>query len=223
MNSNNGLLEKQIRMTSEEQKSIESLLVDVRKSYRFIYEYQRRVMDLITFIGGYWDFVYEKGEPVFCRPPSHKKINPSVNWAWDFLLFYNYNFVYTSKDLGSWKNLKLMLNIVSDNGFYETDSNASRLNINSFEASEVSKTELHIILKSTGVEWFDYQSKQYSAKNGDDTYVNKDEKSSTIIIGQKFNLTQLTNEGDVLRSLNMFEELCFAHQIYLERKNDKSD
>ena len=76
--------------SNNEMHEVEGLMLDVRKSYRFLYEYQRRVMDLISFIAGYWGFVYDKGEPLFCKPPSHKKINPSINWAWDFLLFYNY-------------------------------------------------------------------------------------------------------------------------------------
>lgn len=71
--------------------NLTNLFIDVRNSYRFLYNYQKRVMDLVSFIGHRWNFKFESGESNFCNPPSNwKNIDPNKHWSWDFLLLYNY-------------------------------------------------------------------------------------------------------------------------------------
>lgn len=206
--------------SNNEMHEVEGLMLDVRKSYRFLYEYQRRVMDLISFIAGYWGFVYDKGEPLFCKPPSHKKINPSINWAWDFLLFYNYCFVYAPQDFGIWKGVRLMINIVSDTGFYDVDT-TDRLDVLHFGRSEEAKTQLHLVLKTSGIDWEDYKNSHYSSQH-QEHYVKIGEGQSSITIGYKFDLSKLRDEANVHQCLKRFEKLCASHELILKKEDEES-
>lgn len=198
-----------------ENSNKEVVFEDVRKSYRFLYLYQRRVMDLIAFMSSHWNFIFEKGEPVFCSPPPLKKINPSSgNWVWDFLTFYNFNFVYREKKIGEYKGVKLMLNIVSDTGFYDTENN-NKLSISDFKETKKSKTQLHIILKTKNLNWDIYKNKQYSVNEINTDFYHKNTENQ-IIIGRKIDLSSLMNETDVLKELNKFEEYCKGKGLILK-------
>lgn len=193
----------------------EAVFQDVRKAYRFLYQYQRRVMDLIAYIANHWDYTFEKGEPIFCNPPSLKKVNPTSNhWAWDFLVFYNHNFVFQGKDFENYNDVKLMLNIVSDTGFFDNENN-SKLNISDFGNVEKAGTKLHIILKTNRIKWDDYKEKQYPNNQNNSEYFLEPTKGK-IVIGKRIDVAALMNEEDVLAELSKFEEYCSLKGIYLK-------
>jgi len=195
-------------MTNE----FEVVLKDIRSSYRLLFQYQKRIMDLTTFIGNYWGFQFESGEPIFCGPPKlWKNIDPGKHWAWDFLLLYNYTFVFSPKDLETWEKVRLMINIVSDTGFYDAPDPV-KTRVQDFAPVEASKTQLHIILKTHGKDWRSYMSSQYPSSSDEDEFIQTEEKDN-LILGKKYDLSRFVDEEKTTEVLNDFEKFCQANSV----------
>lgn len=207
-------------LTSE----FEEVLKDVRSSYRLLYQYQKRVMDLVTFIGNYWGFQFDSGESIFSGPPATwKRIDPGRHWAWDFLLLYNYNFVFSAKTYGRWTNLRLMINITSDTGYYD-NSNPTKTRVQDFAPVEDSRTQLHIILKTQGIAWNSYMDKQYTALSESDSFFEITEEDK-VILGKKYDLRRFLDEEKTMEVLKDFEDFCKTNkiEIAMDRKEEQND
>lgn len=172
-------------------EAFDKVLKDVRNSYRLLHQYQRRLMDLVVFIGNQWEFQFEFGESNFCSPRKKwKDINPQEHWAWDFLLLYNYTFAFRPRDFGDWKEVRLMLNIVSDTGFYDTE-HTDKTNLEQFKSAAESKTQLHIILKTKGIDWKSYRESQYPSIQHIPEPLSEKGK---LILGKKYDLSEFIDE-----------------------------
>lgn len=71
-------------------------LADVRKAYRLIWSYQRRMMDLIQVIADdFQELQFYAWSPLHTRRPTQLTSNPlKGKWAWDMLPFYKVSFLY---------------------------------------------------------------------------------------------------------------------------------
>jgi hypothetical protein len=106
-----------------ERNEIEAALLDVRKGYRLIYLFQRRVLDVCTeIIGG-----FESDLNFYQWSPSHYEITPRrgtdpINrWAWDFLPLYDFCTFYLPEGV-HWEEHKpgdwmLAIRVTADSGF----------------------------------------------------------------------------------------------------------
>lgn len=203
-------------------EEFDEVLKDVRSSYRFLYQYQKRLMDLTTFIGNHWDFQFDTGESIFSGPPkTWKNIDPGKHWAWDFLLLYNYNFVYSSKTLGEWERVRLMINTVSDTGFYDSQGQV-KTRIQDFASVEESKTQLHIILKTQGIDWRNYTDKQFTALSENDGFAQNENKDQ-LLIGKKYDLSRFIDEEKTLLVLKDFEDFCKLNGVGLVSDQGKEE
>lgn len=71
-------------------------LADVRKAYRLIWAYQRRMMDLIQVIADDFEGLqFYAWSPLHTRRPTQLTSNPlKGKWAWDMVPFYKVSFLY---------------------------------------------------------------------------------------------------------------------------------
>ncbi len=91
-------------------------LVDVRKAYRLLFLYQKRVMELVQFMGDTLSFNYKGGWSWFSANTPSKGKGSLENWAWDWLNMYFYEFNFSSKEINKNKiNFSILLQ--SDTGF----------------------------------------------------------------------------------------------------------
>lgn len=193
-------------------KEFDEVLKDVRSSYRFLYQYQKRLMDLVAFIGNHWGFQFETGESNFVAPPrTWKNIDPRKHWAWDFLLLYNYNFIHSAKTLGKWERVMLMINIISDTGFYDRKM-PTKTRVQDFAPVEESKTQLHIMLKTQGIGWGSYMESQFPALSEKDEFVQNEDKGH-LLIGKKYDLSRFIDEENTLTVLRDFEAFCDSNGV----------
>ena len=92
-------------------------LLDVRKAYRLLYNYQRMIMDSAGHIGRQLDMPFEGGWPHFSDAARTEKRVRLKDWAWDWLnmVFYDFHFV---KNLPDDKKLRLSVMFISDDGYF---------------------------------------------------------------------------------------------------------
>lgn len=83
---------------------LESALTDVRRSYRLLQRYQRRVLDLSDFLAREIDeqLSFRQWIPVHYRPNPNPYTNPVERWAWDGLPYYDFCSFYALDAF--WKN-----------------------------------------------------------------------------------------------------------------------
>ncbi|MET4634927.1 hypothetical protein [Kaistia defluvii] len=81
-------------------------LTDVRRAYRLIWGYQRRIMDILNMMADEFDtHEFYCWKTLDRDPPAKRGTNPLKKWAWDLLPLYQASFLYTAvgSDRGSLK------------------------------------------------------------------------------------------------------------------------
>jgi hypothetical protein len=197
-------------------KELDDVFIDVRKSYRLLYSYQRRMMDLVQFIGTHYGFQYVQGWSEFssAREPKKLKLN---NSAWDMLGMYCFTFQFSTKDFGKYKNIELLVVLVNDTGFYDISKNRKdRVHIDKFSDVNDAKTQLHLCLKTTNQDWSFYHHEMFKA-NSKKEYTEKTDISD-LLIGKKYDLSDFMNEENTLMQLKNFEDFCIKNGIILRPK-----
>lgn len=111
---------------------IENMLADVRRAHRLIFEYQKRMLDLMQLVRNQYDFSNSPaGKKHFSMPlrntEKFSKDNKDANinifekmWAWDFIYSYEMEYYFGEKTKNG---LKCSMSIfqITDNGFYLKD------------------------------------------------------------------------------------------------------
>lgn len=194
-----------------EQEEFNEILIDVRKSFRFLYLFQRRVMDLVKFIGNHYEFVYQEGHSHYSN--THKpKSGGLEKWAWDFLPMYHFNFQFNSREING-KEFCLSVLVQCDTGFYDKDlkQQNDKLDIHRFNSVEESQTVLHLILRESknGLDLEKYK-KQRRMKGSPNMFPESSTEldENDIWLGYKFSILEMINEETTLECLKKFESHC---------------
>jgi hypothetical protein len=161
----------------------ENVLVDVRKAYRLLYLYQKRVLDVIQYIGDSLDFRFGGGWNwfVYNMPVASKAKLTNSSWEWLSMYFYEFNF---SERKVNDSTIKFSVILESDSGYF--DSMNSFENIKSYSPVQQSVTKL-IFMVGKNV-WWDPDFKElFDDENLDIYKSSKDElirsnEKGTIVV-----------------------------------------
>src|SRR6266511_792365 len=113
-------------MATEEQ--LDAALLDVRKAYRLIYLYQRRMLDLCSEIAGAFEIdlnVYQWSSSHYEAPPR-RGTNPLSRSAWDFLPLYDFCVLYLPEGVHYQEHKPddwmLAVRVAADSGYAQVGS-----------------------------------------------------------------------------------------------------
>ena len=122
-----------------DKNDFKSTLVDVRKSYRLLYLYQRRVLDLVQFISNNLSLNYLSAWSKFSNslPKAQKITLDKCSWDWLNMYFYEFHFA----EIKEKSNIRLSIVLESDSGFFE-ESTEDKLDISNFKKAERSCSRL---------------------------------------------------------------------------------
>lgn len=120
--------------------NIANTLIEVRKAYRFLYEYQKRILDLINFIGNHYKLNYRGGYPKHSNPAPNNGRGRLDNWAWDWLNMYYYEFNFKHREIDG-NNFYFAIFLVNDTGFYKANPSKDRAHIKKIDISTYAKIE----------------------------------------------------------------------------------
>lgn len=126
-------------------EELRKALCDVRKAHRIIYAYQKRMMDIVRFIGKKLDFGCVEGYKHFSNG-APKKIY-SATWAWDYIYSYLYEYYLGAKDIPE-TNREYALSIFqySDTGYFDRER-STRTNLSSFAPEEEAVSKFLFVLE----------------------------------------------------------------------------
>jgi len=192
-------------MSDLDLSEFDKALIDVRKAYRLLYHYQRRVMDTVQFISDQTAFSFHGGWSWFSGAmPKHKSVN-LAHWAWDWLNMYLYDFHLGNRDVAGVK-YHLSVILQSDTGFFDSKT-SDRCNLEAFAPVEESETRLILCL---GVNhWDPGNILTEKAIHRGETMFYKEYNEKGSMMAKAYNLTAFMNEESILSTLEDFKTYCW--------------
>lgn len=187
----------------------EQTLIEVRKAYRLIYLYQRRVLDLVNFIGNKLSLNFHSGWSKFSNSSgtnSRVKLN---KWAWDWLTLYFYEFHFGKvKD-----EIRFSIILQSDSGFFESESN-DKLDISKYLNSEESTTKLYFVIADNvwGCPIQSFLKDHFKSK---ETEFRKAISETKLWLAKSYNLTDFLDESSTIKIINDFKRYSEKNGIQI--------
>lgn len=198
------------------QNNFNETLIDVRKAYRLIYDFQSRIMDLISFIGGSLDFEYDGGHIKFSDiAPANGK--GTLKWnAWRFTPMYFYDFHFKSKKIAN-DNIYFSIFLLADTGYFEEleENSPNKKDVSTFKSVEQSETKLIFV---AGLNKWGMSSLTTNNWNNIDFTTQPfgiDDKDSNggKMIFKSYTLDNFLDEETCLKSLYDFQNFASSNNI----------
>ena len=197
-------------MAKLDKKEFKEILSYVRDSYRLLYQYQARILDLMTFIGDYFSYSYQKGYSIFSnQAPRDGRKSFLDRWSWDWLNMYNYDFHFGYKNIKE-DYVAFCVRLYSDTGFFDT-KNADKLNLEAFNNVKKSATKLVLIAVKSKWNWgnllddFDRNWKS-----------DKFEDGNTCAVAKAYDLVNFIDQDKTKEQLKDFNQFCEKYSITLK-------
>jgi hypothetical protein len=192
---------------------LENALCDVRKAFRLLYHYQRRVLDLVKFIGDNLEFNYKGGNSIFSNTCPRNGGGRLENWAWDWINMYYYEFHFGSKVIAK-NNITFSIFIQSDTGFFDIE-NTNRLAVESFSSVECAKTRLIFVI---GKNVWDISPTYPNSKifNSQNIISSKELPNGGLMLIKAYNLSEFIDEESTRLNIKDFISFCEERHIFLK-------
>ncbi len=190
----------------------ENVLVDVRKAYRLLYLYQRRVMDLVQFIGDSLAFRYSGGYPMFSKNTPKEGKGNLDDWAWDWINMYFYEFRFLPREFKDSK-IHFSVFIQSDTGYYDKSSEEP-LEVDSFAGVDIASTRLIFIVGANISQnnYDDVKSESNPLYKSDSVdYIFKEHPQ--VLVAKSYPLSEFISAESTLKSLESWIEFCRGNGI----------
>lgn len=207
---------------SKSQPNIEATLLEVRKAYRLLHDYQRLVLDAVDYVGKQLGFAYAGGYSKFSATAPGQGKGQLKCWAWDWLnmILYEFHFTRRGDDGALWR---FSILLISDTGFFcskleETD----KRDIDSFLPVEESATKIGFLMSAR--EWPDPAFMR--DKDGMKRFIEHDgemppEHTIAGVVGGCWNVARLASEDEASRLVDDIVFRARAVGIPLQRVEKK--
>lgn len=193
---------------------IKNTLLDVRKSYRLLHDYQRSILDLVSFIGGKFGFDYQGGYVKFGSESPRNGKGTLKEWSWDWLNLYYYEFHFNDKVVD---NNKLAFSIIHmpDSGYFEAKKNNTVRETNTASFVNAEDSDSYLIFVVGFNTW---------GLLGDDNWKNiflttnqlgRKQDDLGFMIFKRYKIEDLVDEISTRNILNDFQKYCADNQIVL--------
>lgn len=198
-------------------QNIKDTLQEARKAYRFLYDYQKRILDLVSYIGGKYGFRYRGGYSKFSNSSPRDGKGNLGNWAWDWLNLYFYEFNFepktTSKD-----TIYFAIFILNDTGYFDAknEKEANKLDTSSFKSVEEAESKLIFVAGKNmwsgwGVNW---DEPEFLSQG----YGDKKENENKLMVFKHYSLENFENEEKAMSCIKDFEQYCTKNNIEFKIK-----
>lgn len=194
-----------------DKKELRSQLLQVRKAYRLLYDYQKHVLDLVRFVGNYLGYTTVQGYPVFSgAAPREGKKDVFDLWSWDWLNMYHYKFNFGAKKVGD-QDIFLAVHIISDTGYYAVKG-GDKTEVKNFKTPEDSATRLVLYASEKEYKWKDlYEAKPFNS-DSDEYY---ETLNGNKIYGRAYDLSEFINSEETIKSVKRFKQDCITRSILM--------
>lgn len=183
-------------------------LLEVRKAYRLLFDYQSRILDLMKYIGQTYEIPFVKGDPKF----SGRGQNKLDNWSWDWLYMYYYSFHFSNGAKKTEDKLHLSVFLLNDSGFFDAkleDTSIKRTDVENFKSVENSNSKLIFV---AGIKEWDWWNKT-EILGTDFTTKETGESDDNNMVWKSYDLNLFFTEESALSQLQNFSNYCVQRNI----------
>jgi len=190
-------------------KELEDSLIDVRKAYRLLYLYQKRVLDLMSFISSYYSLSFNGGWSKFSNFMPTKTRVKFNHWAWDWLNMYFYEFNFGLLDD---KRTTFAILLQSDTGFFESNAK-DKLDITNYKSSENSNTRIIFVCGRNiwGCPVEDFLNESLITKQ--DQFIKEVDGKDKIWVAKAYDLHFFLNKEETIKRLEDFRIFAKKYNI----------
>lgn len=201
------------------QMEIKKTLLEARKAYRFLYEYQRRILDLVDFISKKYDYTYQGGYSKFSNVTPRDGKGNLKSWAWDWLNMYYYEFHFNTRKVGN-DEIHFSIFVLNDTGFFkakEKNEKTDKPYTYTFENVEFSESKLIFVVGKN--QWI---GKGFAKDDwGTSEFVLEEtgiyqEDENQLMLFKSYSLEKFTDEESALRCIGDFQKYCSENKIQLD-------
>lgn len=198
-----------------QKNNTKELLAEVRKSYRLLYQYQKRILDLVDYIGKKYGLSYNGGYPKFSGIAPRNGSGNLNSWAWDWLNLYYYEFHFGNKKSGD-DTLFFSIFLLNDNGFFKANNERkiNKTSISKFTDSDDSESELIFVVgKNLWEGWgYNWDEPEFILKK----FGEKRKDENEIMIFKHYSLELFEDENKAIKQVKDFEMTCSNNDIKFE-------
>ena len=203
--------------------NVHEALIDVRKAYRLLADYQRKVLDLVGFIGDSFGRNYSGGYSKYGAPTPRNGQGRLDRWSWDWLTMYFYEFHFGTEKVAN-DDIVFSVFVVSDTGYYNEKYNNQRLDkreTERFTNPKESETKLIFLIgknkwQHQGIFSENFNKPEFIMENEG---VESDENGKMIF--KSYLLTDFVNQNKAEEKLKDFEMYCKENNIDFKLQKKK--
>lgn len=194
---------------------LKNTFTNVRQAYRLLFQYQKRVLDLVKFIGDSYGFGYKSGWPKFSEASPQPGKGSLDSWAWDWLNMYYYEFHF---GINLVEKQKIVFSIIleSDTGYKDRPNiKTSATDVENFYPPETSKTVLHFIACNQTEKW-----------NGEELQKVLDIPSEDYegpLLHKAYDLTEFVDEISTRNKIIEFNTFCETQGLSMAYAHKKQN
>jgi len=205
------------------QENLNNAFVEVRKAYRLLADYQKKVLDLVDFIGNSFGRTYAGGHSKYGDPTPRNGKGSLDLWSWDWLTMYFYEFSFGTENINN-QELTFSVFIVSDTGYYDEKTRNKTLDKRDtevFTSPQESETKLIFLVgkdmwEHKGVFVDNFNKPEFLTKSG-----GKESDEKGIMLYKSYSLANFSNQKNAEEQLKDFEQYCKSYDIefkFIEKK-----
>lgn len=189
---------------------LKDAMVDVRKSYRILAVYQRRVLDVVKYIGDYYGYAFMGGFSKFSsHAPEGSRMKDLSRWSWDWLSMYEYEFFFGTKNEITFSVLHQ-----ADTGFYDHKL-SNRTQVEEFSPAENCDTRLILcVCKGQGEHPWTNMLKRDLNKSKEKVTL---EDSGTNWTGKSYSMHHFLDQQTTISALENFTAFMNSQGIIFDR------
>ena len=183
----------------------ENMLLNVRNSFRLLYFFNRRVLDLMKYIGKKFSIPYAGGYSKFSASSPKDGKGDLDCWAWDWMNLYFYEFHFFKE------KIRFSILLQSDTGKWDAD--VDHLDVQKFESALKSKTKLIFVFSNNDCWNFDQVTENENLKSEyTETFeISENNESMYCMV---FNINEFKNKALTDNSLRKFITYLNKNKIY---------
>lgn len=205
------------------QKDLNNAFIEVRKAYRLLADYQRKVLDLVDFIGNSFGRTYHGGHSKYGDPTPRNGKGSLDLWSWDWLTMYYYEFHFGTQEINNDK-ITFSVFIVSDTGYYNGKINNKKLDKREtelFTSPQDSETKLIFLVGKNRWEHGTLFAENFNNPEFITTKEGNESCDKGIMLYKSYSLVAFSDQENAEKQMKDFEQYCKSHDVelkFLEKK-----
>jgi hypothetical protein len=185
------------------QDDFDKVMQDVRASFRLLYLYNKRILDLMKYISSRFGINYVGGWTKYSDPTPRNGRGCLDNWGWDWLNMYLYEFHFEQKT----DTINFSILLQSDTGIWDGnfDKRDYKLNMGNYESIEKSQTRLIFVIST---KYWDFNAllKCENMKSQSQNDFSIQDESGNKMVCKAFDIVSFKDELNTEQTLKSYVE-----------------